>query len=75
MKLVSAAINGYNKDTDARIMDVVLLSDDVPAKLPTTGEGIEGLSPSDTFAPLSLLYIANTGAVYVANESGNFVAQ
>lgn len=73
MKLVSSAIHGYNKTTGARVMDVVLLSDTVPTTLPTTGEGIEGLLASDTFSPLSLLYIANTGDVYTANESGTFV--
>lgn len=70
MKLVSSAIHGYKNG--ARVMDVILLSDTVPDTLPTTGEGIEGLFPSDTFAPLSLLYISNTGDVYTANESGQF---
>lgn len=73
MKLVSAEIHGYNKTTGARVMSVTLLSDTVPDTLPTTGEGIEGLLASDTFAPMSMLYIANTGDVYTANESGAFV--
>ena len=74
MKLVSASIHGYDKTTGARIMDVFLFADSVPDPLPTNGEGIEGLAPSDTFAPFSMLYVG-TGAVYVANESGNFIEQ
>lgn len=75
MKLVSASIHGYDKTTGARIMDVVLTADTVPATLPTTGEGIEGLAASDTFAPFSFLYINGDGAVYVTNESGVFTFQ
>ena len=75
MKLVSAAIHGYDKTTGARVMDVVLLSDSTPSTLPTTGEGIEGQMASDTFAPLSMLYIAGNSDVYIANESGTFIKQ
>lgn len=73
MKLVSSAIHSYDKTTGARIMSVVLLADTEPEALPITGEGIEGLVASDTFAPMSILYIANSGDVFTANESGNFV--
>jgi hypothetical protein len=72
MKLVSAEIHGYDKTTGARVMDVFLVSDSTPSTLPTTGEGIEGLQASDTFAPLSILYISGTGDVYTTNESGQF---
>lgn len=55
-------------------MDVVLVSDNTPSTLPTTGAGIDGLEATDRFAPLSVLFVVNGGAVYLANESGTFAA-
>lgn len=74
MKLVSAGINTYAKN-GARVMDVVLAADTTPATLPTTGKGIDGLNDTDLFAPLSVLFVVDTGDVYVTDESGTFVKQ
>ena len=64
--------------TNRRVVEAVIVSDDTPATLPTTGEGIDGLLKTDVFAPFSLLYVVNPAAahqVYIANESGAFVGQ
>lgn len=74
MKLVSSALHGI-APTGERVMEVVLLSDDTPSTLPKNGKDISGLSATDVFAPMSLLYVANTSDVYIANESGEFVKQ
>lgn len=73
MKVVSAKIQSYTANGD-RVMDVVLVSDNTPSTLPTTGAGIDGLEATDRFAPLSVLFVVNGGAVYLANESGTFAA-
>lgn len=60
---------------DVRTVKATIVADTVPQTLPTTGEGIEGLNPSDVFAPLSaLLVIANGNfSVYLANTAGVFI--
>lgn len=60
-----------------RIVRVIIAADTLPATLPTTGADIEGLTANDTFAPMSMLYVVNSSPnkVYIADESGQFVAQ
>lgn len=60
-----------------RIVRVIIAADTLPATLPTTGANVEGLSATDTFAPMSMLYVVNSSPnkVYLADESGQFVAQ
>ncbi|WP_288693335.1 hypothetical protein [uncultured Gemmiger sp.] len=55
----------------------VLASDTVPAVLPTDGTNVDGMEDYETFAPLSMLYVVGEAEhkVYVADESGKFVAQ
>ncbi len=77
MKLVSARPVGVNEEGQ-QVVDAVLVSDDLPDVLPTTGAGIIGLGAHCVFAPFSLLYIINNPAaakVYLANEAGVFVPQ
>jgi hypothetical protein len=54
-----------------------ILSNTTPSPLPTTGKGITGMNENDVFAPFSILFVvADVGKkVYIANESGVFVAQ
>ncbi len=76
MTCVSATL--VRNDGDARVMDVLLISDDVPDELPTTGKDILGLMATDKFAPFSVLFVVNASAaskVYIANEAGQFIAQ
>lgn len=77
MKAVSSRVTRINPD-GTRQVEAVIMSNDTPAQLPTTGMGIEGLSATDTFSPMSVLYVAAANAahkVYLANEDGIFVAQ
>lgn len=58
--------------------EVLLLSDAAPAKLPESGKDVDGMNDAHTFAPMSVLYVVDPAAehkVYVADESGRFVAQ
>lgn len=76
MKATSVKVTG-NKD-QYRIVEVVIVADSTPATLPTTGADVDGLYESDRFAPFSVLYVVDPTAahqVYIANESGAFVAQ
>lgn len=76
MKAVSTKIVGYKAD-GKRIIEALLVADSVPSPLPTTGESVDGLDENDTFAPMSILYVVGNAdsKVYVANESGEFIAQ
>ncbi len=59
------------------IMQAIIISDSVPATLPTTGDGIVGMNDNMIFAPMSLLYVVGDAdsKVYITNESGTFVPQ
>ena len=61
-----------------RMVDCLILADAVPDPLPIDGTNIEGMTADEVFAPGSILYVVGTGtnnAVYLANESGEFVLQ
>lgn len=49
-------------------------SDNVPSPMPTVAD-IPGYENSDQIAVGSWLMIVSTGAIYIANESGEFVEQ
>lgn len=57
-----------------RIVDAFILADTDPSPVPTTGEGIKGLSGNDIFAPFSMLFVLDGPKTYVANESGKFTS-
>ncbi len=76
MKAVSVkpvGVNGAGK----QVVDAFIVADTIPNPLPTTGAGIVGLGADCVFAPFSILYIVNSAAtkLYIADESGQFVAQ
>ena len=73
MKAITATQKGQRPD-GKRIMDAFILSDNDPATLPTTGEGITGMKDTDIFAPFSILFVLAGPKTYIANESGAFVA-
>lgn len=80
MTAVSVSVKKIDHETGARVVEATIVSDTAPAVLPTTGEGIVGLKPTDTFAPfslLSLLYVTEDTdhKVFVADESGHFIPQ
>lgn len=77
MKAVSVTVKQTHYVTGDRVVEAVIVADDTPAALPTTGEGIVGLKPTDTFAPFSMLYVTADveNKVYIADESGKFIPQ
>lgn len=60
-----------------RTVEALVVSDNTPSTLPVTGAGVVGLTGDDRFAPGSILYVVAdvTPKLYVADESGAFVAQ
>ena len=60
-----------------RTVRAFIVSSDTPDALPTTGENVIGLSSTDRFAPFSILYVTADveNKVYVADETGTFIAQ
>lgn len=55
----------------------VLAADTAPSVLPADGTNVDGMANDETFAPLSMMYVVGEAEhkVYVADESGAFVAQ
>lgn len=77
MKAVSVKPMAYLPNGKT-VVDCLIVADDTPAILPTTGADVEGMSADMIFAPFSILYVTATAAekkVYVANENGSFVEQ
>ena len=62
---------------DKQEVQAVILTDNVPAALPTTGADVKGMNANQVFAPFSLLYVIGEAEhkVYITNESGVFVPQ
>ncbi len=68
----------FGRRGDKQMMNVIIVADDTPDPLPTSGENVTGMSADEVFAPFSVLYVVSTEAahqIYLANESGEFVAQ
>lgn len=76
MVAVNTQTFGMRED-GKQIVQAVIIADETPAELPTTGDGIMGMSADDCFAPMSIIYVTDNvdTKVYIANESGVFVAQ
>lgn len=58
--------------------EVLILADTTPAALPASGKDVDGMNDAHTFAPMSILYVADPQAAhrfYLADESGTFVGQ
>ncbi len=55
----------------------VIISDSTPASLPTSGDGVAGMSANDVFAPFSVLFVTADvePKVYITNERGMFIPQ
>lgn len=60
-----------------KVVEATIISDTVPSPLPVDGTDVDGLPADCVFAPFSVIYIVGNAArkVYVANESGVFIAQ
>lgn len=77
MKAVNVEPVSIRQSDQKEIVRAFLVMDSTPQTLPTTGAGIEGMNARQVFAPFSILYVVEAAEtkVYIANESGAFVAQ
>lgn len=77
MKAINVKVIRESADHNSRVVQAFIVSDTVPAQLPTTGAGIEGLMETDSFAPFSMIYVTEDAdaKVYIADESGVFIPQ
>lgn len=75
MTAVSVEHVSYRGDKEA--VQAVILSDNVPATLPTTGADIKGMNANQVFAPLMSAPVVGEAdhKVFITNESGVFVPQ
>lgn len=69
-KAIYREIDGETK----RFVECELYADTVPSPLPSA-EDIPGFTSEDQIFVGSTLYIVSTGAVYMADEDGEFVEQ
>lgn len=69
-KTIYRDVDGVTK----RFVECELYADTVPSPLPTA-ENIPGFTAEDQIFVGSTLYIVSTGALYMANEDGEFVEQ
>ncbi len=77
MKMVSKDTIGVRSD-GKELVRALIQADTTPDPLPTTGENVAGMSANEVFAGLSVLYVTDPAALhqlYLADESGEFVAQ
>lgn len=76
--MVCVSSKPFGRRDGKHLVQAVIVSDDTPAALPVTGENVAGLTADDVFAPFSVLYVVSPAAahqIYIADESGAFVAQ
>lgn len=77
MRAVSVESVAIRNSDHKKVVRALLVANEEPAKLPETGEGVVGMNADQVFAPFSILYITGKtdSKVYIADESGVFVAQ
>lgn len=76
--MIAVNVEVLSKATDGhRIVRAFIISDDAPVTLPTSGKDVGRMKEDDEFAPFSVLYVVGDAEkkLYIANESGEFVAQ
>lgn len=59
-------------DNGVRTVQALIIGTTMPSTLPTTGSGIEGLLPTDRFAPGSVIFCPNDWSQAVTNANGVF---
>lgn len=76
MRAISVQPKGMRADGKTEC-EVLIVSNDTPNPLPTTGENVIGMSADQAFAPFSVLYVVADVAtkVYIADEDGIFRPQ
>ena len=58
-----------------RYVRVMIFSDSVPATMPTTGSGIDGLNGDDILSEGCKFYSVSNGKLFILNSQGNWVEQ
>lgn len=59
-------------DNGVRTVRALIIGTTMPNPLPTTGEGIEGLNPTDVFSAGSIIFCPDDWTKAVANAYGVF---
>lgn len=59
-------------DNGVRTVRALIIGTTMPNPLPTTGEGIEGLNPTDVFSAGSIIFCPDDWSKAVANADGVF---
>lgn len=78
MRCVNTKPVGTDPKTGKQLVEAMIIADMDPETLPTTGEGIIGMSESEIFAPFSLIYVLAEDTkhkIYIAGETGQFIGQ
>ena len=59
-------------DNGVRTVRALIIGTTMPNPLPTTGDGIEGLNPTDVFSAGSIIFCPDDWTKAVANADGVF---
>lgn len=57
---------------DLEYVRVMVVADETPATMPTTGEEVEGMTPAQRFAPMSALIAPDSKKAFIVNASGEW---
>ncbi len=57
------------------IVRAFIVSDDVPASLPTDGSSVDNMADDEQIGVFSVLYVVSEAKTYIANTQGTFVLQ
>lgn len=77
MKVVSIESVGIRASDRKEVVRALIVASERPATLPVDGTEVEGMNANQVFAPFSILYVTSNedGKVFIADESGTFIAQ
>ena len=71
MKAIDAKVISINSN-GVRTVRAVIIGTTMPNTLPTSGANIDGLNPTDVFAPGSVIFCPDDLSKSVANANGVF---
>ena len=72
MKAIETKVISVNPSTGVRTVRTTIIGTTMPNTLPTNGNGITGLLPTDVFAPGSVIICPNDWSKAMTNEHGIF---
>ena len=71
MKAIDTEVISINEE-GVRTVRALIIGTTMPNTLPTTGEGVEGLNPTDVFSAGSVIFCPDDWSTAVANADGVF---